>query len=176
MGEAAVELTGKVGPWVLFAPTDDQGLADRVLSFEADGGVVRRLDSAELLTDRALFRAFARELGFPDYFGHNWDALADCLGDLHGDWHGRRDVAVVIERSELLWELPYLPLLVRVLCQAAERANLGLDADGLPGGWLTVAEHFLFRYSDGVDVGELEIAFRHEEHTVVRDGRHLTIE
>lgn len=33
-------------------------------------------DKAEVL-DR-----FARALRFPDWFGNNWDALADCLGDL----------------------------------------------------------------------------------------------
>jgi RNAse (barnase) inhibitor barstar len=36
-------------------------------------------------SDKAgLMRAFAAAFGFPDWFGHNWDALADCLGDL--DW------------------------------------------------------------------------------------------
>ncbi len=30
----------------------------------------------------ALMRAFAAAFGFPEWFGHNWDALADCLGDL----------------------------------------------------------------------------------------------
>ena len=40
------------------------------------------LDGCE---DKAsLLRAFAQAFNFPDGFGHNWDALADCLGDL--DW------------------------------------------------------------------------------------------
>jgi hypothetical protein len=29
-----------------------------------------------------VFEAFSRALGFPDWFGGNWDALEDCLTDL----------------------------------------------------------------------------------------------
>ncbi|MFE2022395.1 barstar family protein [Streptomyces sp. NPDC059499] len=38
----------------------------------------------------AVFRTFARELSFLGYFGHNWDALVDCLHDWHGPGHGTR--------------------------------------------------------------------------------------
>ena len=35
------------------------------------------------ITDKAaLLRKIAAELGFPDWFGENWDALEDCLTDL----------------------------------------------------------------------------------------------
>ena len=39
---------------------------------------VARVDVA----DGPLFEALARQLGFPDWFGRNWDALEDCLADL----------------------------------------------------------------------------------------------
>lgn len=34
------------------------------------------------IADReALFDALAEALSFPEYFGRNWDAVADCLSD-----------------------------------------------------------------------------------------------
>ena len=35
-----------------------------------------------ITTRDQLFTALQQELGFPSYFGRNWDALYDCLGDL----------------------------------------------------------------------------------------------
>ncbi len=42
-----------------------------------------KLDGADIdLQDGDPLRAIARTLRFPDWFGGNWDALEDCLGDL----------------------------------------------------------------------------------------------
>ncbi len=55
----------------------------------------------------ALLEAFAAGLNFPAYFGQNWDALSDCLGDL--SWLAQR--RVVILHSDLP-ELPMIDLMV----------------------------------------------------------------
>ncbi|MGW8182626.1 MAG: barstar family protein [Burkholderiales bacterium] len=39
------------------------------------------LDSAAARSKDQFLAACARDLGFPDWFGGNWDALADCLQD-----------------------------------------------------------------------------------------------
>jgi RNAse (barnase) inhibitor barstar len=48
----------------------------------ANGGAWFEIDLAHVRTKDELLDAFARALGFPVTFGHNWDALADALQDL----------------------------------------------------------------------------------------------
>jgi len=41
-----------------------------------------QIDLAKIGDKAGLFTALARALDFPKWFGGNWDALQDCLGDL----------------------------------------------------------------------------------------------
>lgn len=40
------------------------------------------LDCRAFANAREVHEFLARELGFPEYYGHNLDALYDCLGDV----------------------------------------------------------------------------------------------
>jgi hypothetical protein len=53
-------------------------------------------------TDEELFEAIAGALRFPDYFGHNWDALDECLRDL--EWLKASGYALIIRNSEHTWK------------------------------------------------------------------------
>lgn len=46
--------------------------------------------AADWMTPQDAHRALKEALGFPDYYGHNLDALHDCLTDLY-------DVQLIIE-------------------------------------------------------------------------------
>ena len=47
-----------------------------------EGHLVRRISLAGCRDKHDLLRRIAASLAFPKTFGANWDALADCLGDL----------------------------------------------------------------------------------------------
>ncbi len=71
-------LTGQDGPSVLV--TDAAGAALAAATGRAVGATVVVLDPA---TDRSsLLAALATALALPAWWGRNWDALEECLGDL----------------------------------------------------------------------------------------------
>jgi hypothetical protein len=159
-------LTERQSPWVVVTREDDPWLHAELVELQKRGGSVVRLEGRELREPTSLFATFARDLSFPGYFGHNWDALVDCLRDWHGHGASTKDLAVVIDRADGLATADFLGLFVSVLCQAAWHANLQLDADGCPHEpWSPFALHFVFLLTEvapvdfadpaatGVDVG-----------------------
>lgn len=56
--------------------------------------VVRLLRGAKMESVPELFDEFAAALQFPDYFGENWPALAECLADL--DWLPGKGYTLVV--------------------------------------------------------------------------------
>jgi RNAse (barnase) inhibitor barstar len=52
---------------------------------EAAGWRVVDADTSAAADRRAVFAALKTAFGFPDWFGHNLDALADSLGDLDAE-------------------------------------------------------------------------------------------
>lgn len=74
----ALALTAK-GELLHLSPEE---LETTVSMLEARGCDIRRIE-LDGTTDKAeMFKRTAFSLTFPEWFGHNWDALADCLSDL----------------------------------------------------------------------------------------------
>jgi RNAse (barnase) inhibitor barstar len=76
-----------------------------------------RIDLRGVADKAALLRKIAATLGFPDWFGHNWDALEDCLIDL--SWRQAQGHVLVFEGFEFL-TADDLGVLTDVLISAAE--------------------------------------------------------
>ena len=58
---------------------------------------VVRIDVSGCADAATLFARFADALHFPDWFGHNWDALSDALGDL--SWLPASGYLLLIEHA-----------------------------------------------------------------------------
>lgn len=51
------------------------------------------LVSREVENESELFKLFATQLEFPDYFGENWDAFWDCLCDV--SWISKKIINII---------------------------------------------------------------------------------
>ena len=167
------DLASTAEPWVVVAHDDDHVVGERISALTPDG-VVKRLDSARMTDTAGLFREFAEKLELPPHFGHNWYALVDCLDDLHSAGHGRLPVAVVVEDADQVVNEEFFPLFVAILCEAAERANLSLDADDLPRDRPPFPLHFVFLVKDA-GIGQVAAQLHKRGDMVIResDGRLL---
>src|SRR5918996_5114712 len=59
-----------------------------------------RIALHEATDKRGLMHQIAAALGFPDWFGENWDALEDCLTDL--SWRQAQGHVLVFEGFQFL--------------------------------------------------------------------------
>lgn len=96
MAATAPPWTTPEAPWLHVVPSE----SDLGAEPSADGGLVRILDARRMETVAGLFEEFQRALKFPDYFGHNWDALDECVCDL--EWLPAPSYRIVIESAPRL--------------------------------------------------------------------------
>ena len=107
------------------------------------GFLLRKIQGKKCRNTSNLFAEFARALAFPEYFGHNWDALEECLADF--EWLPAKgyillvtDAHAVLPEDEDEYET-----LLEVLNDAGEAWSKGQTADGRCAPF-----HALFLISD----------------------------
>jgi RNAse (barnase) inhibitor barstar len=89
--------SGKAGVYRLSLPLSMLGAASRHAGYHyVEVELEDVYDEAELLA------ALAEALEFPDWFGRNWDALADCLMDL--TWLDAPGFVIVLKDCDSLME------------------------------------------------------------------------
>ena len=62
------------------------------------GFVLKIIKGRQCKTPTSLFAEFAQALKFPDYFGHNWDAMEECLADL--EWLPAKGYILLVTNAE----------------------------------------------------------------------------
>jgi RNAse (barnase) inhibitor barstar len=78
-------------------PTDESNL----VCLAADSGFRKfTIDAQQIKSKEELLEAFAETLSFPEYFGHNWDALEECIRDL--TWLPRTNFLLVFQHADSL--------------------------------------------------------------------------
>jgi RNAse (barnase) inhibitor barstar len=117
------------------------GAAPIAAAAQALGYLCVQVDLAEVADKDALLTALAEALTFPAWFGHNWDALEDCLTDM--SWSNADGYVLILLHADGLHgraEGDFLTLL-RILADvsatwAEERVPfwsfVDLTADGIP--------------------------------------------
>lgn len=87
---------GRTGPGA-YTWHDTHDLDDIRHAVEVSGGHLGHVVGPVEPTRRAMHEALAAALDFPRWYGHNLDALADCLRDVPGStvvlWDGWADLA-----------------------------------------------------------------------------------
>lgn len=88
---------------------DSGVLAESLLMFSQLGYRVVRVDASVWTGPRDMHRDISLALSFPDYYGHNLDALNDCLGDVAEQGYGWKasdtGLVFVVDNIDSFWSL-----------------------------------------------------------------------
>lgn len=116
--------------------------------------VVARLDGSKMSGVDEVFGQFSDTLGFPAYFGWNWNALLDCLSDL--SWRPADAYLIVVNRAEemLFGRREERSALFSVLSKAAREWANPL---GKPGGQGVVFKVLLLVGDNSVELIRQEV-------------------
>lgn len=96
-GESRLDLTNPQQCGVYFVGREDLDAIEREAS--QHGLWCARIDLGECRDKSALLEAIASAMHFPATFGHNWDALSDCIRDL--EWLPARGHVLLFEHGDL---------------------------------------------------------------------------
>ena len=95
----AVQLLRQPGIAGVYQATDDTARA-LFQAGPAAGFNVYRIDLGKARNATTLHRILAKGLHFPDWYGGNWDALADCLTDM--SWNEADGYLLILQGAEVL--------------------------------------------------------------------------
>jgi RNAse (barnase) inhibitor barstar len=73
-------------------------VADLLAGAAAAGCLVLRVELAAVRDKEQMLDVVGRALRFPEWFGHNWDALADCLADM--GWLPAEGYVVILDHCD----------------------------------------------------------------------------
>ncbi|WXR62059.1 barstar family protein [Peptostreptococcaceae bacterium AGR-M142] len=90
------------------------------------------IDGNECLESEGLLLEFCKVFKFPDYFGHNWEALEDCINDL--DWLPSDNYTILIKDAHniLKYEYDNFKVLIRILKTASKEWVEGISYSDYP--------------------------------------------
>ncbi|MBQ1047494.1 barstar family protein [Micromonospora sp. C51] len=125
--------------------------------------VVARLDGTRMADADHVFYDFSDALLFPGYFGWNWNALSDCLRDLH--WLPADGYLVIVDNAPQLLpdSVQDRHMLFRILVEAVRHWASPL---GRPEGQVTPFTVLLLADGD-----EEAVQLRQDIRQALRDGR-----
>ncbi len=106
-------------PWAYLLTVKENQKYDTALTIP-NGFTLKVARGAKCKTKDGLFAEFARALSFPDYFGHDWDALEECLADL--EWLPAKGYVVIVTDAEqvLAKDKEEYPTFIDILNDAGE--------------------------------------------------------
>jgi len=140
---AQLHLESRTPPWSSLLVIPHGATATSLLKPPA-GFALRTIHGTHCRTTSGLFQEFAQALDFPDYFGHNWDALEECLADL--EWLPAKGYILLITDAEAVLpqdEEEYETFL-EILDDAGEAWSKGQTVNGQSAPFhvfFAVAEH-----------------------------------